>query len=438
MKRLSHSGKALLCLGLVVALVPASRAYSVLTHEQVVDLLWQDRIQPILKSRFPDLSEKQLKEAHAYAYGGSLVQDMGYYPFGSRYFSDLTHYVRTGDFIIGLIEDSRTANEYAFALGALAHYAADNSGHPVVNHVVAIEFPALQKKYGDIVTYADSPKAHIRAEFGFDMTQVAKNRYTSDRYHDFVGFEISQGLLERVFPKIYGLKFDDVVDDEDLAIGSFRHAVSKLIPEITRVALLTRRKEIVADTPDAAEKKYLYYLSRTDYEREWGSQYRRPGLGTKMLAIVLKVFPKKGPFSGLDFKIPTRQTEDLFVKSIDDTVESYQRLLHDADKGTLHLANKDCDTGRETRAGEYTLSDATYAHLVNDLSEGDFKQVTPELRENILAFYANPDAPLATKRKRKTWKRVQEELQQLKETTAVTRVDGEIRLPGSDNSGSPR
>jgi len=172
MKRLDHREKALLWLGLVVVLAQASGAYSVLTHEQVVDLLWDERIQPMLKARSPDLDDKGLREAHAYAYGGSLVQDMGYYPFGSRYFSDLTHYVRTGDFVVSLVQESGTANEYAFALGALAHYAADNSGHPMVNHVVALEFPSLRKKYGDVVTYADSPNAHIRAEFGFVMVPV--------------------------------------------------------------------------------------------------------------------------------------------------------------------------------------------------------------------------------------------------------------------------
>jgi len=429
-----HSWRALLWLGTLFVLTQVSGAYSVLTHEQVVDLLWEDRLQPMLKERFPDLTEKQFREAHAYAYGGSLVQDMGYYPFGSRYFSDLTHYVRTGDFVTCLIQESRTANEYAFALGALAHYAADNSGHPMVNHVVALEFPDLQRKFGDLVTYADSPKAHIRAEFGFDMTQVAKNRYTSDRYHDFVGFEISQGLLERAFPKVYGIKFDDVVDDEDLAIGSFRHAVSKIIPEMTRVALLARRKEIVADTPNAAEKKFLYYLSRTDYEQEWGTEYRRAGFGTKLLAILLKLFPKKGPFSGLDFKIPTQQAEDLYIQSIDDTVDSYRKLLLQTQRGTLHLANRDCDTGRETQAGEYVLSDGTYAHLLDDLSDNDFKQVPPDLREDILGFYRNPDAPLSTKRKPKAWKKVQDQLRQLKASAASQSV-----VPtrtGSENSGT--
>ncbi len=407
-----------------------------LTHEQVVDLLWAERILPMVKARFPDLTDKQFREAHAYAYGGSLVQDMGYYPFGSRYFSDLTHYVRTGDFVICLIQESQTANEYAFALGALAHYAADNSGHPMVNHVVAQEFPALQRKFGNVVTYEDSPKAHIRAEFGFDMTQVAKNRFTSDRYHDFIGFEISQGLLERVFPKVYGIKFSDVVNDEDLAIGSFRHAVSKIIPETTRVALLTRRSEIVADRPDAAERKYLYYLSRSDYEKEWGTEYRRPGFGTKLLAILLKLFPKRGPFSGLDFKIPTPQAEDLFVKSLDETVRSYRQLLQDSQRGTLHLANRDCDTGYETRAGEYQLADQTYARLLNDLSDRNFENVPPELRENILAFFKNPGIPVMTKSKK--WKRVPAEVQQLKSAAAVTKVDRLTSSPDSGSSGTPQ
>jgi hypothetical protein len=430
----SRPGRTLLWLAGLIVLPQLSGAYSVLTHEQVVDLLWVDRIQPMVEERFPGLTDSQTREAHGYAYGGSLVQDMGYYPFGSHYFSDLTHYVRTGDFVVCLIQEAQTANEYAFALGALAHYAADNTGHPMVNQVVAMEFPALQMKFGDVVTYADSPKAHIRAEFGLDMTQVAKNRYTSDRFHDFIGFEISQALLERVFPKVYGIKFDDVVGDEDLAIGSFRHAVSKIIPEITRVALLNRRKEIVADTPSAAEKKYLYYLSRTNYEKEWGTEYRRPGFGTKLLALALKLFPKKGPFSGLDFKVPTRQAEDMFTKSIDDTVQSYQQLLHETEEGSLHLPNRDCDTGKETHAGEYILSDVTYAHLLNDLSDSGFKQMSPELQENILAYYRDLNAPIATRKKAKDWKRVQDELVRLKAATAVAQATA----IGSGNSGTRR
>ena len=398
---------------MALLLAQACAAYSVLTHEEVVDLLWESNLQPILKHRFPDADDKSLREAHAYAYGGSLIQDMGYYPFGSHYFSDLTHYVRSGDFVLSLLHNANTLNEYAFALGALSHYAADNIGHPMVNHVVALEFPTLARKFGNQVTYSDSPKAHIRAEFGFDMTQVAKNRYTSDRYHDFIGFEVSQALLEKAFQETYGIKLSDVIPNEDLAIGSFRRSVSKIIPEMTRVALLSGKKDAVQDSPNAAEREFRYYLSRTDYEHEWGTVYRHPGFGTRVLAVFLKLFPKKGPFSGLDFKVPTTQAEDLYVKSVDRTVEGYTTLLNEQSHDTLQLPNRDFDTGLDAHAGEYARSDTTYAHLLDQVSQRPSSDVPDALRSNIVAFYSSADSTKVARHTGKAWKKAQEELHQL-------------------------
>jgi Zinc dependent phospholipase C len=392
--------------------------YSVLTHEQVVDLMWEQQIQPLLLKRFPGATEENLRKAHAYAYGGSLVQDMGYYPFGDKFFSDLVHYVRTGDFVAALIQDSSDLNEYAFALGALSHYASDNSGHPTINRVVALEFPKLRKKYGDTVTYADDPKAHIRAEFGFDMVQVAKNRYTSDRYHDMIGFEVSQSLLERAFFETYNLKLDDALGDVDLAIGSFRRSVSTLVPEMTRVALLSHRDVIVKDTPNFNKKKFLYYLSRSQYEHEWGTVYRKPGVGTRILAFFLKLIPKVGPFQAVNFKIPTTQTEDMYIKSVDETVANFSGLLRQAGNGRLDLPNRDCDTGRETRAGEYILTDKTYARLVDTLAKKNSSPLDPVLRKNLLQFYSDSNAPVATRRNAKAWQQLQDELEQLKQRAA--------------------
>ncbi|MFZ3341949.1 MAG: zinc dependent phospholipase C family protein [Terriglobales bacterium] len=390
-------------------------AYSVLTHEQVVDLLWKDNIQPLLLRRFPSATPDDLRKAHAFAYGGSLVQDMGYYPFGSKNFSDLTHYVRSGDFVVSLINDSTDLNEYAFALGALAHYSSDNVGHPTINRAVAIEFPKLRKKYGPEVTYEDNPKDHIRVEFGFDMTQVAKNHYTSDRYHDFIGFEISKPLLERAFQDTYGIPLSATMTDEDLAIGTFRRTISVIIPEMTRVALVARKKEIVKGTPNFNARKFRYYLSRTNYQREWGRGYRRPGFGTRILAFFLKIVPKIGPFKAVDFKIPTQQTEDLYVASVDHTVDNYKSLLAEVRAKTLILPNTDFDTGRMTRAGEYALTDKTYAYLLDKLADHNFEDSTPELRANILTFYADPIAPIATKRDAAAWQKTQDELQKLRD-----------------------
>ncbi|HSY66125.1 MAG TPA: zinc dependent phospholipase C family protein [Terriglobales bacterium] len=388
--------------------------YSVLTHEEIVDLVWKDQIRPMLVARFPQSSDDELKQAHAYAYGGSVVQDMGYYPFGNKYFSDLVHYVRTGDFVVALIRDSSNVNEYAFALGALAHYASDNTGHPTINQVVAITFPKLRRKYGQEVTYVDDPKAHIRTEFGFDMAQVAKNRYTSDNFHDFIGFNISKAVLERAFAETYGLQLQDVMHNEDLAIGTFRRAISRIVPEMTRVALVSRRDEIVRDTPNFNEKKFLYHLSRASYQKEWGNGYRKPGFGTRVLAFFLRIVPKVGPFKALAFKVPTTQTEDMYVKSINKTVDDYSARLREEKAGELKLADMDFDTGRPTRAGEYSLADKTYAHLLDDLAKHNFDQASPELRQNILSFYGDPNAQVATKKNAKAWKTTQEELDKLK------------------------
>jgi len=405
---------------MVLAFSPGTTAYSVLTHEQVVDLRWVDQIQPLLLHRFPAATPDDLRKAHAYAYGGSLIQDMGYYPFGSEFFSNLVHYVRSGDFVNALIQDSSDLNEYAFSLGALSHYAADNDGHPAVNRAVAIEFPKLRKKHGNSVTYEDDPKAHIRTEFGFDVVQVAKNRYTSDSYHDMIGFQVSKPLLERAFQETYGLKLEDVFGNVDLAIGSYRRSVSRIIPEMTRVALISRREEIVKDTPNFDKKKFLYYLSRSNYEHEWGTQYRKPGVGARVIAFFLNLVPKIGPFKAVHFQVPTKQTEDMYIKSVDETVESYSVLLREAHDGKVDLPNRDFDTGRETRAGEYILTDKTYAQLLDELTKKSLNTVTPELQKNVLTFYGNLDAPIATKKNPKDWQKLQDELKQLKGVTPVS------------------
>jgi Zinc dependent phospholipase C len=388
---------------LVFVCVSAS-AYSVLTHEQVVDLAWEGDIQPMLLEKFPQSTPEDLRRAHAFAYGGSLVQDMGYYPFGKKYFSDLLHYVRTGDFVEALFQEAHDVNEYAFALGALAHYSSDNVGHPVVNKVVAMEFPNLREKHGDEVTYADDPKAHIRTEFGFDMVQVAKNRYTSDRYHDFIGFEVATPLLERAFQKTYGLSLDETLGgDEELAINSFRRAVSSFVPELTRVALLKRKKQLVRETPNFDRRKFLYRLSRSHFEKEWGKGYRRPGFRERVLAFLLHIIPKVGPASALAFKVPSTQAADMYIKSVNQTLDNYHSLLREVRRGKAELGNTDCDTGRATTPGEYSLTDKTYAHLLRDLSTKHYLQASPELRANVLAFYSDLNAPFYTKKNAKAW-----------------------------------
>ena len=392
----------------------ASFAYSVLTHEEIIDLLWTDELRPLLLKRFPSLTEEQLQEAHGYAYGGAVIQDLGYYPFGSTEFSNLVHYVRSGDFVSELLVQSQDANEYAFALGALAHYASDITGHPVVNQAVAIQYPKLRAKYGSSVRYAQDHTAHLKTEFGFDMVQVAKNRYASQQYHDFIGFQVSKSLLERTFPVVYGVALKDVLTHEDLAIGSYRFAVGRMIPEMTKIALRTHKKDLMKETPNFAKKKFLYRLSRSDYEKEWGKDYKKDGFKTRLFSVLLRYMPKIGPFKALAFNNPTTQTEDLYFKSINTTVDQYRAYLEQVRTDSLKLANSDFDTGKETKAAEYSLTDETYAKLLSQLTERRFALTSPGLRDNVLNFYSDLSLPLETKKDSAQWQSVLSSLDQLK------------------------
>jgi hypothetical protein len=403
-------------------------AYSVLTHEEIVDLLWTNEIRPLLGKRYPGLSEDQLKQAHAYAYGGAVIQDLGYYPFGSKDFSNLVHYVRSGDFVRELLLESQDVNEYAFALGALSHYAADIAGHPAVNRSVAIEYPKLRAKFGTSVRYAQDKTAHLKTEFGFDTEQVAKNRYASQQYHDFIGFQVSKALLERVFPVVYGVELKDVLTHEDLAIGSYRFAISRLIPHMTQVALQVHKKDLIHETPDFAKQKFLYRLSRSDYEREWGKDYVKPGVGTRIMSTLLRYMPRIGPFKGLSFKSPTSQTEDLYFKSINTTVDQYRAISRSRAHRFAGFSHCDLDSGNVTKAAEYSLTDDTYATLLAQLSERKFDRTSPELRDNILQFYSDPSAPIETKKDPIHWQGVLTALGQLRSVAPLpTATDNPAR-----------
>lgn len=367
--------------------------YSVLTHEQLVDLLWNPQMQPLLRARFPSLTTAQLQEAHAYAYGGAVIQDLGYYPFGSAFFSDLVHYARSGDFVAELIRQSQNADEYAFALGALTHYVGDRVGHPgSVNQAVAIEFPKLRAKYGNFVTYDEDKVAHLKIEFGFDMEQVARHRYASQQYHDYIGFQVAKPLLERVFPVVYGMPLNQALPNEDLAIGTFRWSVSRVIPEMTQVALAIHKKDMVREDPSFTRRTFLYRLSRSDYNRQFGRDYRRPGWRTRLLAFFLRLVPKVGPFRALAFDDPTTQTENLYMQSINASFDQLRGFLDAISAATLRLPNDDLDDGKPTQPAEYALADSTYAQWLARLAAGNFSGTDIALRANIVQFYAGPGA----------------------------------------------
>lgn len=399
-------------------------AFSVLTHEAIIDSAWKDSIRPLLLKRFPNATDEELKGAHAYAYGGSIIQDMGYYPFGSHLFSDLTHYVRTGDFVEALLRESTDLNEYAFALGALAHYAADNNGHRMaVNLSVPMLYPKLRKQYGDVVTYDENPTAHLKTEFGFDVLQIAKGHYASDAYHDYIGFQVAQPLLERAFQDTYSLELKSIFSNYDLAIATYRRGVSSLIPEMTKVAWDLKKEDIQRTSPGVTEKTFLYHLSRASYQKNWKEKYQEPGFGTRLLAFFIRIVPKIGPFRTLSFRTPTPDTEKMFEASFNKTITEYAILIQQTrETGSVELLNDNFDTGSVTGPGQYPLADKTYASLLDRLAKDHFAQVSPELRAAILAYYSNLDAPFANKSKKRDWAQVVRNVDELRASAPETKT----------------
>jgi hypothetical protein len=390
-------------------------AYSVLSHEAIIDAAWKTEILPLLRKRFPSATPDELRQAHAYAYGGAIIQDLGYYPYGSKFFSDLTHYVRSGDFIQALLSDAHDLYEYAFALGALSHCAADNKGHRLaVNLAVPLLYPKLKRKYGDAVVYEQDPAAHLKTEFGFDVVEVAQERFAPDAYRDFIGFEVAQRLLDRAFRETYGLELASVLENEPRAIGSYRHAVSSTIPKATRVAWALKKDEIQHAVPSMTRKRFLYNLSRASYEKNWGKDYRAPSAGEKFLAFVFRLIPKIGPLKALALRTPTPEAQQMFERSFNATLAQYRRLLSDLDHGQLVLINDNLDVGAVTPPGQYRLTDNTYAALLGRLTRRDFAGMSADLRSELLRFYSDPAAPYASRKDRKAWDSIQNELQHLR------------------------
>jgi hypothetical protein len=373
----------------LLLLAPAAKAYSVLTHEAIIDAAWQESLQPVLRKRFPAATEEELRKAHAYAYGGAIVQDLGYYPFSSKLFSDLVHYVRSGDFILNLIRESQDLNEYAFALGSLAHYAADNQGHVIaINPSVAILYPKLARRFGKSVTYGDDPASHLKVEFGFDVLQVAKQRYAPEAYRDFIGFEVATPLLDRAFLRTFSLELKDVFGNIGMAVGSYRYMVGSVIPQMTKVAWQLKKKELERATPQVNRKVFVFRFTRADYEKQWGREYERPGFCARIMAVLFQLIPKVGPFKALAFRSPTPQTEKLFLESFDRTVTTYRNYLREVSGAqVLKLANDNFDTGEPTRHLRYRLADETYDSLLKKLAERKQSDLDRDLRANILEFY---------------------------------------------------
>ena len=429
-------------------------AYSLLTHEQLIDLTWDSSIVPLLLSRYPTLTPAQLEHARAYAYGGCVIQDIGYYPFGDAFFSDLTHYVRSGDFVVNLFRNAGNADELAFAIGALSHYIGDNIGHSdATNLAVPIEFPKLGKKYGKSVSYADGEHQHVQTEFAFDINEIAHRRFAPVGYLRHVGLEVPTKQLALAFYQTYGLR-EDFTDTRHhrINVSGYRFAVHGFIPRIAYATTLLHRKHEPSDVDNADLQQLSREIASVAAKNDWSAYRKHAGIGTYCLAGLLYVLPKVGPVSLVAVKGPTTQTEIDYVHSVIRSTDELDFALRrftppPATRSSAALAasadthsdpapsqplpvkpgssqavpresrdphhplpNRDLDTGSPVRPSGYRLTDATYATLLHRLAQTPATPVPPGVKEDILAYYANLDLPFATKKDPAAWTALQQDL----------------------------
>jgi len=421
MPKLQIPQKYTLILFALLSFIPfSSKAYSVLTHEAVIDASWAKSILPLLKEKYPMAKDSDLHVAHAYAYGGCLMPDMGYFPFGSEYFTDLAHYVRTGDFVENLLSEAENLDEYAFALGALCHYMADTYGHSIAtNHVVPVVYPKMGEKFGPVVTYDEDHISHSRVEISFDVLEIARGNYASQNYHDFIGFEVSKPVLERAFIKTYGQDINSVFGDLDLAIGSFRWAVRSLLPTLTRTAWILKKNDIKKLNPSMNSHTFHYRMERKAYYKEFGSSRQKPKLKEYLLSVFLRIVPKIGPFKALKFKPVGPEGEKLFVRSFDTVLVRYSEQLTKLHTGKIHLDDVNYDTGNLTTPGEYGLTDKTYVELLGKLDGNKFVDLTKPLQQNLLEYYSKADTSQFALKYKGDWKKASVALQDLKAAAPI-------------------
>lgn len=427
---------------LMIALLCPGRAtaYSLLTHEQLIDLTWKDSIVPLLLSRYPNLTPAELDLARAYAYGGCVIQDIGYYPFGDQAFSNLTHYVRSGDFVVNLFRNATNANEMAFAIGALSHYIGDSVGHAdATNLAVPVEFPKLGAKYGSSVSYAEGKHQHVQTEFAFDINEIAHHRVAPLRYMRHIGLKVPMRQLALAFYQTYGLT-DNFTGRGRINVRGYRFAVRTFIPRIAYGVTVLHRRHEPADSTAPEVVELEKETSQVAQDNNWQAYRRKAGIETYVIASLLFILPKVGPFSLVNVKGPNAQTEAEYAHSVAFSTTALRRILvrftpvearytgpvpalgslmHPNDTSTQHrdpnhpLPNRDLDTGHVVQPGGYSLTDSTYAYLLHKLVQNPGQAIPPGLKDDIERYYSNLNLPITTKKDPERWKQVLADLNTL-------------------------
>ena len=398
--RMSFTLPLLLLLALVMPV--RTEAYAVMTHRHLVDLLWASEITPLLRARFPDTSPDELRNARSFAYGGALIADAGYYPKGEAFTSDITHYIRSGDFVTNLFRTATDVYELAFAVGALTHYVGDALGHScATNPSVADAFAGVKRTPGSCAythlernnsaRYEDGPAEHRQVEFGFDVNMLNRGRFMPKKVSDRIGFDVTLQQLTYAFYLTYGLKDDFTEKGFSLNASAYNRA-SDILPAGTDAVAHRNRKLTVQEAPTAELDEYNQLLDSAKANGHWREYKQTHGKMSQTMQILIALHPT---FDIATIKGPTTITQQRYLASIVSSVHVLRQILQRMKEETqlhpaaepadflpqwpagdpLHavgpLPNFNLDTGELAGSQPYRLANKAYSDLLHKLVENE-------------------------------------------------------------------
>jgi hypothetical protein len=308
----------------------------------------------------------------------------------------------------------------------------------------------MRAKYGREVSYAEGEHQHVQTEFAFDIDEIAHHRMAPVRFLRHIGLKVPVKQLAVAYYQTYGVSDEFSPRQRRFNVREYRFVVHSFIPRVAYAITLLRRRHEPAEpeTPDAAEIDREVAVVST--ENDWQKYGRHAGIGTYMLAGFLFILPKFGPLKLIDVKGPTPATETEYLHSVEVSSAILHRMLaRFTPSETAHtstapacdpvstnqspqaipaimtagpnslllscdprhpLPNRDLDTGRVVQPGGYSLTDSTYANLLHHLTRQPAQPIPPGIKQDIQAYYANPNAPITTKQNPAQWAQVQADL----------------------------
>jgi len=259
----------------------------------------------------------------------------------------------------------------------------------------------------------------VQTEFAFDVNQLSKLRFAPSAYLRYVGLNVPNTLLRKAFFETYGLDLPDIIGTRQATLRVYRFAARRFLPNIARAEVVLHKKSFPADVPSPELDTLTKDLLQASADNDWERFRNPPGIGTHIFAGFIYILPKVGALKLLAIQGPQVQTEDLYIKSVNHSINSVRYTLAHFDTIQRYLPNRDLDTGFVVKPGGYRLTDETFARLLEKLAEHSERPIPAQVKHDIIAYYANPNAPIITKKTPRKWREVQDNLATLKSMKTI-------------------